>query len=1065
MVMRNLFLVIALLSFYIIVVKGESVVTGTSSYKFSISGHVTQNGSDCGKDINAGLQWIVVHKQDGSRVTLVRGSADYPDNGHGLRHQDFSGEHSFTKKNRLTTITYRTVYRGHGWLGGCEEVEPEELQRGLGLCHDVYYTFWGLNQPGNATEKSFPIVKLNEPVGLNQYISDTEYLTIALEDNIDDQFYNWEFSFDNTGSFERIPQEFNNRSTLKIKGEDFLNDDAIGRTVYIKVNMGHCAGSLRESNAISFTYLKSAPYIDSVSYQLSTCHKSDDAKLLVHLDRELLPSEKLYISAKGDRFVENRTIVGSNTKVIEIPELPADTFDIALIGSYQLSNGTTVATYTDGEKHKYSIRIPERPALLMTALYEAPVHCYGGKDGQVFVKAEGGNGVFDAFIEQNNQRLDSIRFTDKTTGVFKELSAGSYTVWLRDTNYCTLDALGNPVRDFITVSEPSDAVIILRHDSEEPKGFGLSNGWAQVTFKGGTSGNYQAVWKDSLDNIIPNTITPEGDTYISKVVNIRSSTYFVTIYDANYPLVDPRTTENLCGCTDTISFFVEEPPKLEVKVDEHHYVTCFGDRDGEIVAHARGGRPHTTGLPYTYEWEKMNGSVFEPVAQTDSLIIELYSGHYRVKVIDRNNISTYSEVYHLVQPEELQVKTKVLQNISCSGDSVGMIEAIASGGTPPYTYLWSTNDTTKIVSGLPQGNYVVGVRDARYQENILGHYCFVQAYDSIISPASIRLSADVRHPLCHAYEDGTIRLSISGGTPPYAITWEDGSTDVSRTDLPEGEYHVRVSDAKGCFLEESYLLIQPEPVVISLGGDLTLCKGQTQALTVQTDWTGLTYQWTDGSGKLLSTADTLLIGSAGTYRVKAQTAEGCMAEDEIRVSMSADEVHADFIIATRVAKHVPVQAVNITLNAIDSIRWILPEGVDARSLQQDKAELVFPRVGEWVVGMVAYKNDCRDILYKAVTVVDKSELGEEEVEEPFIKRFVVTPNPNGGDFQAIVELSEPADYRLLLYDSAGKLIETKQVSGKLYEATRFQLAGAHTGMYYLRLTSSKGNAVFQLIIN
>ena len=94
------------------------------------------------------------------------------------------------------------------------------------------------------------------------------------------------------------------------------------------------------------------------------------------------------------------------------------------------------------------------------------------------------------------------------------------------------------------------------------------------------------------------------------------------------------------------------PPPLDVEVKESRFVSCHGDSNGEITAHAKGGKPHIASrLPYTYTWYKLtNGSNEELSQQTDSIARGLSAGQYQVKITDANNISILSTIFTLVQP-------------------------------------------------------------------------------------------------------------------------------------------------------------------------------------------------------------------------------------------------------------------------------------------------------------------------------------------------------------------------------------------------------------------------------
>ncbi|MDR0864226.1 MAG: T9SS type A sorting domain-containing protein [Candidatus Symbiothrix sp.] len=756
--------------------------------------------------------------------------------------------------------------------------------------------------------------------------------------------------------------------------------------------------------------------------------------------------------------------------------------------TYFWSTGETTKTITGLPQGRYSVEVRDArytgifdpycsattsdtitsPAsVTIKTLKQEPVHCYGGKDGKIVLEAGGGlTGVYTAYLRQNGVDIDSITFNKTQTAVFENLEKGAYNIFIKDENGCLVNLSDHPSLGNITVTEPAEKVTIAGYSVVEPLGAGLSNGYAQVVFSGGTA-PYTAEWEDETGRVISsNAITTEELNYISKAENLKTGTYFVTIKDANYSKATPSTEINRCGCMDTIRFFVPEPPRLEVAIQELHYVTCYGDQDGSIVAHAQGGRPHwDEKLPYTYEWYKiMDDNQTETIAINDSIITDLYSGYYKVKITDRNGIWLLSDAFRLVQPEPLLVTTRILQNTICSGDSIGIIEASATGGTPPYNYIWSTNDTIPIVRGLPQGYYVVGVRDARYRENLTGHYCFAQTTDSIISPNSIRINAQVKHPVCNGYANGEITLNVTGGLPPYQYLWEDNSLASARHNLPKGTFRVKVTDANGCFMQETFELEEPAPVIVNLGAGFTLCKNQSITVDGAIGMEGVNYSWTDKEGNVLSHEPAFTVSKAGVYRLTAITSQGCTGTGEIIVSQSADEVIPDFVIATQVVNNTTIYAVDITRSVVDSIAWIIPENVIITNESPGRVELLFTENGFYLVGMTAYSGLCQNTLYKTVSVVDAMDIPEDNNEEPFLKRFVVSPNPNAGNFEALVELREPADYKLYLYDSNGKQIEVKEIKNRQYEWTAFNLSGITSGIYYLKFVSKETSSVFKIII-
>ncbi len=146
-------------------------------------------------------------------------------------------------------------------------------------------------------------------------------------------------------------------------------------------------------------------------------------------------------------------------------------------------------------------------------------------------------------------------------------------------------------------------------------------------------------------------------------------------------------------------------------------------------------------------------------------------------------------------------------NISCFGKRDGSITATVTGGTPPYTYMWSNSQTTQTISGLRSDYFSVLVTDSTYT----------------LSQDGINLtSPDMMNPYLVAYQynngynislngasNGMITTFIDGGVEPYSYQWEDEATTQNRSMLGGGYYTLVVSDANNCFAEVSTTLSEP----------------------------------------------------------------------------------------------------------------------------------------------------------------------------------------------------------------------------------------------------------------
>ncbi|MEY3444766.1 MAG: hypothetical protein RLZZ519_3047, partial [Bacteroidota bacterium] len=155
-------------------------------------------------------------------------------------------------------------------------------------------------------------------------------------------------------------------------------------------------------------------------------------------------------------------------------------------------------------------------------------------------------------------------------------------------------------------------------------------------------------------------------------------------------------TVSLLGtCSDTATINVpsvsSNPPAATATATD---ANCFGD-NGLANVVASGGTPG-----YSYLWS--NGDT--------TTALTAPAGTYAVTVTDAQGCAAMDTVT-INQPSAiLPTVTSTLE--TASGTNDGTATANPTGGTPPYTYLWSNGGTTATISNLPVGTYVVTVTDA-----------------------------------------------------------------------------------------------------------------------------------------------------------------------------------------------------------------------------------------------------------------------------------------------------------------------------------------------------------------
>jgi uncharacterized protein (TIGR02145 family) len=144
-------------------------------------------------------------------------------------------------------------------------------------------------------------------------------------------------------------------------------------------------------------------------------------------------------------------------------------------------------------------------------------------------------------------------------------------------------------------------------------------------------------------------------------------------------------------------------------------------------------------------------------------------------------------------------------DISCHGNSDGSVN-LSVTGTGQMTYKWSTGDTIQNIQNLDAGWYTVEVSDS------IG--CVITDSSEILESPEIQINAIIEDVSCFGNSDGSITTNISGGTPAYSCSWEDGPTTCDRTGIQAGIYSLTVTDDHGC-INDTTISIH-EPLVLSI---------------------------------------------------------------------------------------------------------------------------------------------------------------------------------------------------------------------------------------------------------
>lgn len=411
--------------------------------------------------------------------------------------------------------------------------------------------------------------------------------------------------------------------------------------------------------------------------------------------------------------------------------------------------------------------------------------------------------------------------TGQTTSTATGLSAGTYSVTVTDANGCS-------GTDSVTITQSSFSVTISSTNASCIS----SNGTASASPNGG-SAPYTYLWSN-------------GQT-TSTATGLGAGIYTVTITDGG-------------GCTGTQTVTITNGA-IPVLTSSNTAVLCNGQSNGTATVSASSGT-----LPYTYLWN--NG-------QTTSNATGLSAGTYTVTVTDADGCSSTTTV-SITQPPALSAAV-TNTNVSCNAGSNGSATLSPSGGTTPYSYLWSDGQTTSAATGLIAGNYTVTVTDQ--------NGCTNTTTVSIIQPDSaVSVATTVLIPPSCGMSDGSAIATGSGGTGPYNYSWNSSPVQNTQTvvNLPAGNYTVTVTDASSCSATTTVILTNPNAAVLVTSTVNATCGMSNGSATVTpTGGTApYTYQWSTVPVQNTDTATNL---APGTYYVTVTDQQNCISIDSATV--------------------------------------------------------------------------------------------------------------------------------------------------------------------------------------
>ena len=195
---------------------------------------------------------------------------------------------------------------------------------------------------------------------------------------------------------------------------------------------------------------------------------------------------------------------------------------------------------------------------------------------------------------------------------------------------------------------------------------------------------------------------------------------------------------------------------------------------------------------------------------TTNCITVTATGYYCVTITNANGCTSVCSKT-VTQLTALTLVATVSGNCT----TLGSITITPSGGTAPYTYLWSSGQTTATINNLASGTYTVTVTDANGCRGIKS---------VVVTGSSSSFSCNITqiHAVsCLEGSDGEAVVTVTGGTGPYTYRWSNGATLATAVALKAGLISVTVTDATGCTTTCSLILTVPNCLPLTSGGTIS----------------------------------------------------------------------------------------------------------------------------------------------------------------------------------------------------------------------------------------------------
>ena len=506
------------------------------------------------------------------------------------------------------------------------------------------------------------------------------------------------------------------------------------------------------------------------------------------------------------------------------------------------------------------------------------------------------------------------------TNSVTSLCAGNYSLTITDANSC----------DSVFTFTIGQSTAITASLITQEANCGIADGRITARVNGGVAVvDYDFQWFDGLNNLL----VGETDSIIE---NISAGIYFLRVRDDNV-------------CEERFTAVLGNVDGPTVTVDSTRNAGCFGTNNGAIFITANG-----TNAPFNYNWL--------PLGQTTEDLTNIASGTYTVVVTDAVGCTGVESSTITSSPELLVSLNR--QDATC-GSCNGQASLSVTGGTAPYSYLWSNGSVVDTAANLCGGSHSVIVTDANGCSETINF-----GINTIGGPTSELVTTTAAS--CATTCDGTALIQPVGGVAPYSFLWQhNGATTNSLSNLCKGTYFVQVFDANFCSRTVELEITSPNVVLIqatiqSATCNQIPCNGAIN-LNVSGGTAPYSYNWAPTPQNDTSSITALC---AGVYNVTVTDANGCSETAAYTISNNGVPLTPEPSISSISCFGTCDGSLisNVTSSASLSFQWLNDQGQAIASPNEDLNNTVC--AGNYVLEVTTLPAGCRSFVNVSIDEPD-----------------------------------------------------------------------------------------------